>query len=227
MGAGLVMSSSYYADPAHTQFSCGEAFDANELIPIYARVFEYLHMAGVGISFGANVSALENWKGDAPLILMNPGAFSGTEVATIQRLLERGVHIAAFAGGELNVAANLLKQPGIVLLEGEAKDLTPSAATTLFPRIHAGLKLSIIFPEGTTGYGFRMGKTNFIVVEDWLEEGRETTLRVRALGPAKTATACNVNDHVNVQVQRDGEHWHLAITLRPGDGTLFALEENT
>jgi hypothetical protein len=225
IGAGLVMSSSFYAQAANTKFSCGEALDANELLPVYARVFEYLHMAGVGISFGANASTLDQWKGDAPLILVNPGMFSEAEVASIAKLHERGVRLAAFGGGDLGPAASLLKRPGVVVLDGEAKTLTASAAVRLRPKIHAGLKLPIIFPEGTVGYGFKMGSTSFIVLEDWLEEGRETTLRVTATAGAKTARACNVNDHLNVPIRRDGDHWQLAVTLRPGDGTLFAIEE--
>ena len=226
IGAGLVLSNSYFADPAHARFSCGEAFDANDLIPVYARVFEYLHMAGVPISFGANVSTLDKWKGDAPLILLNPGAFSAEELGVVSRLQQRGVRLAAFAGGDQGAAASLLKQPGMVLLDADATTLNAAAALRLRPKLHAGLKLPIIFPEGTTGYGFKMGSTSFIVVEDWLEEGRQSTLRIHCNSDAKTARACNVNDHVNIPIHRDGDQWQLAVTLRPGDGTLFAIEEN-
>jgi hypothetical protein len=225
IGAGLVMSNAYFAEPEHTRFSCGEAFDANDLIPLYARVFEYLHMAAIPIAFGANASTLDQWKGDAPLILLNPGSFSKTEVATVLRLQQRGVKVAAFGGGDLGAAAAIFKQPGVVTLDGHALSFSAAAALRMRPQIHSGLKLPIIFPEGTTGYGFKMGSTNFFVIEDWLEEGRATNLRIRCMTTAKTARACNVNDHVNVPVKRDGDFWQLAITLRPGDGTLFALEE--
>lgn len=225
IGAGLVLSSSFYAQPEHTKFSCGEALDANELLPIYARTFENLQMAGVSLAFGANAASLDKWKGSAPLVLLNPGMFNTAEVGHLVALHERGVRIAAFAGGDLGAAAELLKRPRIVLIEGEAKDFSLEQAMMLRPKIHAGLKLPVIFPEGTTGYGFRMGKMNFVVLEDWSEEGREATLRVSATSDGSSARACDMNDHRNLPIHRDGEHWVMTVPLRSGDGALIAFEE--
>jgi hypothetical protein len=227
LGAGLVLSSSYYADSAHTSFSCGEAFEAIDEISLYARVFQYLHESGVSISFGANASGLDRWPGTAPLILVNVNSFHDEEIASIKKLLDRGVRIAAFAApGTLSgAAAKLLPHSNALIIDYAAQDLNASKAGKLFPKLQQHLQLPIEFPKGTAGYGFKMGSTSFIVVEDWLEQGREAALRVKASAQPTRARACNMNDHVNVPIHRDGDAWVLNLSLRPGDGAVFAIEE--
>jgi hypothetical protein len=227
LGAGLVLSSSYYTDAAHTSFSCGEAFDAIDEISLYARVFQYLHESGVSISFGANASKLDLWQGTAPLILVNLNSFNGAEIASIKRLLDRGVRIAAFAAPSTlsGAAAKLFPHPNALLIDYAAQDLNATKASKLFPKLQENLQLPIAFPKGTAGYGFKMGSTSFIVVEDWLEQGREAVLRVKASTRAARARACNINDHVKVPIHRDGEAWVLNLSLRPGDGAVFVIEE--
>lgn len=225
LGAGLVLSSALFADSAHLQFSCGDALEANPLLPQYAMAFERFYMAGVGISFGANASALDRWTGTAPLILFNPDAFSEEEVNSVLRLQARGVFIAACGSLRSRPASRLRHVPGIFQIEQDPARLTHEAAMRIASALHKALRLPIVFPPGTTGYGFLMGTTKFIVLEDWKEEGRETVLLVEAHPSSKSARACDVNEHRKLDVRVEGEMWAITVPLRPGDGTIIALME--
>lgn len=225
LGAGLVLSSAFFADPAHLRFSCGDALEANPLLPQYATAFERLHMAGIGVSFGANASFLEHWTGNAPLILFNPDAFSEDEISTVLRLRARGVRIAAFGSLRSGAALRLKNSPGIFHIEQDAGKLTQEDASMLASVLHQTLRLPIVFPPGTTGYGFLMGTTKFIVIEDWQEEGREVVLFVKADTAATTASACDVNEHRRLDVHAADTAWAITVPLRPGDGTVIALVE--
>lgn len=227
LGAGLVLSSAYFAEPAHLQFSCGDALEANPLLPQYAMAFEKLYMAGVGISFGANASTLDRWTGTAPLILFNPDAFNEEEVSSILRIHARGVPIAACGSLRSGPALRLRDVPGIFQIEKDPASLAQKAASQLASALHCALRLPIAFPSGTTGYGFLMGATKFIVLEDWQEEGREVVLLVEARNSAKTASACDVNEHRRLNVRAEGAMWAITVPLRPGDGTIIALTEET
>jgi hypothetical protein len=121
-------------------------------------------------------------------------------------------------------AAALFARPGATILAVPAR-VSEAQARTIVPQLLELLDMPLHLPEGTAGYGFRMSGTSFIVVEDWLERGRTTHVRLRASAHASRATAANVNDHVSVPVRRDGQDWVLEATLRPGDGTLFAIKE--
>jgi hypothetical protein len=225
LGAGLVLSSSFFADPAHLQFSCGDALEANPLLPQYATVFERLHMAGVGISFGTNASTLGRWTGNAPLILFNPDAFSEEEVSAVLHLQARGVLIAALGSLRSGPALRLRNVPGIFQIHEDPATLSQEAVSRLASTLHNALRLPIIFPPGTAGYGFLMDNIKFIVLEDWKEEGREVVLRVEARPSAKLANACDVNEHIRLNVHAEGGAWAITIPLRPGDGTVIALME--
>lgn len=225
LGAGLVLSSAFYADPSHLQFSCGDALEANPLLPQYAAAFERLHMAGIGISFGMNASTLDHWMGNAPLILFNPDAFSEEEISSVLRLQRRGVRMAAFTASNSGAASRLLDLPGILLVEADPATLSHQSAAHLAATLQQALRLPIVFPAGTTGYGFLMGNTKFIVLEDWQEEGREVVLRVEAHPAAKSASACDVNEHAPLSLRADGASWAITVPLRPGDGTIIALTE--
>ena len=225
LGAGLVLSSAFFADPAHLQFSCGDALEANPLLPQYATAFERLHMAGVGISFGMNASTLDRWTGNAPLILFNPDAFSQEEVSSVLHLEARGVFIAALGTLGSGPALRLRNAPGILQIHEDLTMLSQEAVSRLASTLHQALRLPIIFPPGTAGYGFLMGNIKFIVLEDWKEEGREVVLRVEARPSAKLANACDVNEHVGLNVHVEGDSWAITVPLRPGDGTVIALME--
>jgi hypothetical protein len=225
LGAGLVLSSAFYADPAHLQFSCGDALEANPLLPQYAATFERLHMAGIGISFGMNAATLDHWTGNAPLILFNPNAFSEEEITSVLRLQARGVRTAAFKIPHSTAASRLRNLPGIHIIEEDPATLSHQGVARLAATLQQALHLPIVFPPGTTGYGFLMGNTKFIVLEDWQEEGREVVLRVEANAGAKSASACDVNEHAPLSVRSDGPLWAITVPLRPGDGTIIALTE--
>jgi hypothetical protein len=72
-----------------------------------------------------------------------------------------------------------------------------------------------------------MGNIKFIVLEDWKEEGREVILHVEAGPSAKSANACDVNEHIRLNVHADGSVWAITVPLRPGDGTVIALMEES
>lgn len=226
IGAGLVMSSSRYADP-HTRFTSADSFEIED-VRLLAKVFQHLHEAGISLPFAANVSALKQWTGDAPLIVVNLSAFTQEELAILESLRARGVRLTAFSSETTNLSAEanaLFARPGATLLEVTAQELTLQAARQLAPRLHTLLDLPLRVPEGTSGYGFKMNGLDFIVVEDWLERGRTANVRVRASEQARAARACNLNDHANVPVRQDGKEWVLETALRSGDGALLVLEE--
>ncbi|MFC6644174.1 hypothetical protein ACFQBQ_00915 [Granulicella cerasi] len=226
LGAGLVVSSSFYADPAHVKFSCGDALEANELIPVYARAFEYLSNAGVPLAFGANLRTLDKWKGDAPLVLLNPAMFNEAEVANVAALQKRGVKIIAFGGGEGGAGIEAMKKLGVPLLAADPMSFNALDAMRLEPEITKALALPLQFPAGASGYGFRSGATSLVVVEDWWEKGRALQVRVRVQNPAaKSAQACGVNDHVAFDVKREGDFWVVNMPVRPADAEIIALRE--
>jgi hypothetical protein len=154
LGAGLVLSSAFFAEPAHLQFSCGDALEANPLLLQYATVFERLHMAGVGISFGTNASTLDRWTGNAPLILFNPDVFSEEEVSSVLHLQARGVLIAALGSLRSGPALRLRNVAGIFQVHEDPATLSQEAVSLLASKLQQTLRLPIIFPLGTAGYGF-------------------------------------------------------------------------
>lgn len=225
LGAGLVLSSAFFADRAHLQFSCGDALEANPLLPHYATVFERLHMAGISISFGTNASTLDRWTGNAPLILFNPDAFSEEEISSVLHLQARGVLIAALGSLRSGPGSRLRNVPGIVHIDEDPATLNQKAVSRFASTLHQALRLPIIFPPGTAGYGFLMGNIKFIVLEDWKEEGREVVLLVEARATTKSVSACDVNEHIRLNVHAEGDAWAITVPLRPGDGTVIALME--
>ena len=87
------------------------------------------------------------------------------------------------------------------------------------------LFLPITFPTGTAGYGFTCQGLRCIVVEDWLEQGRTVSLRLRATPGMSAVHAVAVNDHLPLATRRDGDDWVIELPLRPGDGELVAIME--
>lgn len=107
----------------------------------------------------------------------------------------------------------------------DANNIDADGMRVLAPLLSTHLRLPIQFPEGTAGYGFTDGGLSYLVVEDWLDEGRTVAIRVHA-GPGKSARAVNVNDHESLPVHRDKDDWVIDLPLRPGDGALIALSES-
>ena len=102
---------------------------------------------------------------------------------------------------------------------------TASESRTLAPLLMKQLDVPIEFSAGTAGYGFTSQGLKYIVLEDWLEQGRLVTVKVRA--SAGSASAVDVNDHRELVVHRDGPDWAIDVPMRPGDGTLIAVQEAT
>ena len=182
--------------------------------------FRRLHEAGMSIPFATNVSALARWKGDAPLIILDPDQFSEPEIATLKQLHAAGIRMAAIGNAPLPASAQGLFRP---FIQRSAESLTRAEAAAFA----AQFTLPLTFPAGAAGYGFRMSGLQFIVVEDWQEQGRTVLVKLRATPGRNTATACNVNEHTPLRVKREGDSWIIETPLRPGDGTLIALEEGS
>jgi len=227
LGAGLVISTSKSADPRHVRFTCGDPLTLDEP-RMLAQSFRNLHNAGVSVPFAMNASCLHDYALDAPLILLNPEDFSEGEIQRLAALHADGIRLAAFAERRRlsGMANDLFMQPGTLLIEKSAATLTRAEAVAIAAQLQQTLNLVLQFPEGTAGYGFRCQDTSFIVVEDWLEQGRRSELRVMKSRGARSAAACNVNDHRTLTIRDGGDAWLVDLPLRSGDGVLIALKEN-
>ena len=238
LGAGLIVATDWLNDPQRTVFSGGGmgGSEADAQIKTVANAVRQMQDAGIGVSFAANARALAKWSGTAPLIALDVARFSDEEIAVLRRARDKGATIAAFAGeGALSPAAralfgdlkaqNAIAGKNTLLIAGRAGALESSQARALAPQLQATLRLPIVFPAGTSGYGFTSGNRRFIVLEDWREEGRIVTLRLRASAGATSASAVDVNDHRALSVRREGEFWLIETPLRPGDGALISVEE--
>jgi hypothetical protein len=226
IGAGLVISSSRYAGE-HVRFTAaGNTFAESPEAMTLSRAFQRLHEAGFSMPFSANAGALAQWQGTAPLLVLNLEDFSADEVATLAKLQARGVRMAALTQQTTLPAgaAELFQRPNATIIHVPGR-LSDEQARMVVPQLQKLLDMPLTLPAGAAGYGFRMSGTSFLVVEDWLEQGRTTNVRLRASSHATKATACNGNDHVSLPVRRDGSDWVIEATLRPGDATLIALEE--
>ena len=120
----------------------------------------------------------------------------------------------------------LIVTPGTLFVATPAEDMTTEQSQALAGAMQPRMTLPITFPAGTAGYGFTSQGLRFIVVEDWLEEGRTVALKLRAVAGATAARAVDVNDHRSLAVRRDGDDWVIDLPVRPGDGTLIAVEES-
>jgi hypothetical protein len=226
IGAGLVISTAKSADPNSIRFTCGDPLTIDEA-RLLAQSFRNLHNAGVSLPFAANASTLRNCAVKAPLILLNLPDFNSDELDMLKDLHQRGTRIAAFAekSSLSPAAAELFLKPGTLLIETSAATLTHSDALKAAARLQAALHLTLRFPQGTAGYGFRSQDTTFLVVEDWLERARKIELQITKSDGAQTASACNVNSHQHLNVEDRGSTWVIEVPLRSGDGVLIALKE--
>jgi hypothetical protein len=232
IGAGLVISTSRREAGSDMWFSGGgEVGEVGDDVRLVAQTFQRLHEAGVSLPFAANIRALESWKGDAPLIVLNLWQFSDAEVATLDRLVRRGVKVAVFSpseGGTMKPGAvPLSHRPGVTVLNSSAIDVTALEAKALATQLIQALQIPLQMPVGTAGYGFQSSGVSFVVVEDWMEEGRTVAVRLKASAGARQAQACQVNEHAPVKVTREGAFWVIEAPLRPGDGLLLAVREES
>jgi hypothetical protein len=227
VGAGLVISTSKSSDPKHLRFTCGDSLTLEEP-HLLAQSFRNINDVGLSLPFAANASSLQGCSSSTPLIVLNLADFGPSEIEQLKFLQERGTRLAAFASKSSlsKNALELFSREGTILFEKSASSLTRAEALTAAERIHDVLQIAIRFPEGTTGYGFRSQDTIFVVVEDWLELARQVDLRLSKSEGAKTATACNVNDHSPFNVRDSGKDWIVEIPLSSGDGVLVALKES-
>jgi hypothetical protein len=224
LGAGLVISTSRFADPNHTRFTAdGNLFAASPDGYGLARLFQRLTDAGLSIPFSANAASLANWQGSAPLIALTPEVYSAEELATLSRLKARGIRMAAFTTATLTPATQLLFA---VVLPIAPLEILPHQAESLLAQLHTALDLPLRLPANTRGYGFRQQGVNFLVVQDWRTRGHMAEVRLRATSGKATCQACSVNDHVPLKVRRDGPDWVIAAPMRPGDGHLIAVRES-
>jgi hypothetical protein len=229
--------------------------DADRQVRTVAGVVRRLHEAGVSVPFAANAAVLDAWPGTAPLVVLDLCQLSASEVATLRKLHARGVRLAAFQGpGPLSLAAaelfgvrpdgqaaagqrvalvatatptptQVIATATTLLIDASADALTPAAAQDLVPPLRSVLQLPLDFPPGTAGYGFESQGQKYVVVEDWLEQGRTVSLRLRADPRAGSVHAVDVNDHRPLAVRRDGADWVIELPLRPGDAALVCVEE--
>ncbi len=249
LGVGLVLTTAHLQPVESRRFAGG----GNTELPepgVVARALQRLHEAGIGVAFSASAGLLEKWRGDAPLVLVNAEHLSAAELAALRKLTARGVRIAALCGVEkvpagvaeiFGVKADgspatgakvgeigskpVVAQGGCLFIPLASTQLTAADARALAPLLRERLALPITYPAGTSGYGFTSNGRGFIVVEDWLEQGRTVSVRLRAKSGATGLHAADANDHRPLTAKRDGADWLIEIPLRPGDAALVAFEE--
>lgn len=254
LGAGIIISTSRFDDPDHTSWSGSGGngnSEADKLVQSVQSAVRSLQEAGLSIPFAANAGTLDAWKGMAPLVLLDVNTFNAREIAAVAAAKARGSHVVAFQGeGPLSEAAAkifgvspdgspttgrkvgeldgrpLVANGDTLLIPGKSDSFSVPDGRSLAALMEKTLALPITFPRGTAGYGFVSQGRKFIVVEDWREEGRTVTLKVKAAPGATGAHAVNVNSHEPLAVRRDGADWSITLPLRPGDGTLVAVEES-
>lgn len=162
-------------------------------------------------------------------------AFQGAAPLSAAAASLFGVHLDGTSDGgevvgQINKPPTTEKLPIIahastLFIPADANAMDADGMRILGPLLVSRLDLPVRFPEGTAGYGFTDGNLSFIVVEDWLDEGRSVAVRVHA-GAGKSARAVNVNDHESLVVHRDKSDWVIDLPLKPGDGALIALSES-
>jgi hypothetical protein len=224
----MVISSSLLTDPQNVRFSCGDSLEFDS-VRVFARTFQMLHEQGISIPFGANASSLNKWTGTAPLLVLDLNGLNDAELQNLEQLRTRGVALAAFADNDsLRPAArSLFSKPNATLLNTTAANMDRDQAKVIASRLTENLPIPLSFSRGTAGYGFTMGDTKFIVIEDWLEQGRTVSARIKASGKTAHATACLVNDHRPINLTLEEDTWIVDVPIRPGDGLLVALREQS
>lgn len=246
LGLGVVLATSPLGQLQTACFSGGGMGGSKmdtEVLKV-AGAIRSLHDAGVSIPFTTNAAALAKWKGQAPLLILNLCDCSPPEIAALRALRARGARLAAFTGDNplsTQAAALFASADSRVVGERLNRPITATSTTLLIPGGYAGLSdadarlltpllqticdLPIVFPDGAAGYGFTMRGDSFIEIEDWLEQGRTVSIRLRASASARTARACELNDHRPLPIRRDGPDWIIDLPLRPGGADLVCIRE--
>jgi hypothetical protein len=252
VGAGVIVSNAAWDDPDHTTYSGGGMGDSegDEKIHNAAKAIGAFAEIGIPISFSANVTALGKWSGSAPLILLGLNELSAKEIETLTALHQRGVRMIAVSGaGPIpaamadlfgvtpdgkpttgKIAGNYQGAPVVttdqtLLINGPYDNIDTANLRPLLGAIKQTLNCGLDLPPGTGGYGFTMGKQRYIVLEDWREEPRTLSVRVKAAPAAKQLMVVNVDDHTPLSATRDGSDWIISVPTRPGDGTLLCMQE--
>ncbi len=254
LGAGVITNSSRFADPEHAAWSGAGGWGksaADDQVRSVERAVRGLQESGIAAPFAANAGTLGNWKENSPLVLLDLCNFSADEVADLRQLRTRGVRLAASKGsGALSAAAAALfgvnpdgspavgqkvldlnghavvAGTGTLMVAAAMDDIAVQDYRTLAPLMQVALQMPLQFSAGCQGYGFVCQGKKFVVLEDWKEEGRVATLRVRAGTAANSAHAVDTNDHTTLVVRRDGPDWVIEVPMRPGDGALVCVEES-
>jgi hypothetical protein len=255
IGVGVVISTARFDDPDHATFSGSGgsgAGEADQQARAIEKAVRRLHESQISVPFSANAAVLDKWTGAAPLILLDVDLYSDHEIASLHGLRDRGVKLAGFTSSSSPVLSPAVAELFGVKTDGSPgasatrstvgghqaivsggtcfmsiplETLTASEVRTLAPMLMKQLDVPIEFPGGTAGYGFTSQGLKYIVLEDWLEQGRLVTVKLRA--SAGSASAVDINDHRELVVHRDGPDWAIDVPMRPGDGTLIAVQEAT
>ena len=251
LGAGLVIGNQYLDNPLNTRFSGSNPEGSAESHAIM-KSLGILERAGLSVPFSANVLALNQWTGKAPLIVLNLEKLQPEEIAVLRKTMERGVRVAAFYSGDAplpaeasalfgvdahgslaadgksigNVAGHAIVASGNNLFVPlSAETMQQEQVDSIASMLLEKLDIPIHFDAGSTGYGFTSNGREFIELEDWREEARPLHLRVHSNG-GSSAVAVEVNDSVPLPVKKDGDDWVIDVPTRPGDGNLICLQEN-
>jgi len=228
LGAGLVISTQKDADPRSIRWNGNDPSTVPE-IPLLMDIFRSLTEAGVSLPFSTNASTLGSWKPTpgSSLIILNLQDFSPAELAGLARVQAQGVRIAVFAQRKSlsPAAASVLAHPNTLLLESSSTGLTHPQALKLAGQLIPALELPLTFSTGFTGYGFRCQDLNLVVVEDWREQARMASVKLRKSADARHASAANLNDHSTLTVTDAGAFWEIQVPMRSGDAALLAVRE--
>jgi hypothetical protein len=228
LGAGLLISTQKYADLRSIRWNGNDPSSVSE-IPLLMDIFRSLTEAGVSLPFSINASTLGCWKPTpgSSLIILNLQDFSPAELAGLARVQTQGARIAVFAERKAlsPVAASLLAHPNTFLFESPSTGLTHPQALKLAIQLIPALELPLTFSKGFTGYGFRCQDLSLIVVEDWREQARMATVKLRKSAGTRHASAANLNDHSTLRVTDGGAFWEIQAPIRSGDAAMLAVRE--
>ena len=185
----------------------------------------------------------------APLIVIGLTEMSPKEIEILAGLIHQGVHVVAVSGnGDIPPAVAELfgvsadgsptsgksvgkyrNTPVVVtdhtlLIHAPYDSLDTGELLPLLAAVKQTLASDLELPDGVGGYGFTMGNQSYVVLEDWREQPRTLAVRIKAKAGEAGVLAVNVDDHLPLDVSRDGDDWVIQVPTRPGDGTLICIQ---